>query len=107
MNEMLKVLALGAHKELKSIQKNLHKQDIELTTAQFFSVRIEVNQNQVSVFVTGKDILDYDFVWLKSSWHHKQIASSIAVYLQYMKIPFTQVEAEKVQISRQYSLGLQ
>lgn len=95
VKEMLNVLALGAHPELRSLKKELNELDISLDISYFSSVRIEIINNQTQIYVADRDICEYDFVWIKSPWNNRPFANAITVHLDARKIPHTEVEVER------------
>lgn len=93
---MIKILALGAHSGLRALEPQLKKQGIELFTSPDFSrVRIEIIKNQVEIYVENKNIREFDFVWINSTWKNRQFANAITVNLRHNKIAHTKVEGEK------------
>ena len=92
---MIKILALGAHPELRAIKPQLKKEGIKLTTCPFSKVRIEIIENVISIYVENKKIERFDFVWISSSWTNRQLSNAIAVNLNHNKITHTKVESEK------------
>ena len=102
---MIKILALGAHPELRAIKAQLKKENIELTVSAFSKVRLEIVNNKVDIYVKNSNIKNYDFVWINNNWTNRQLANAIAVSLSRDKIAHTEVESEKSKLVDNVSLA--
>lgn len=93
---MIKILAIGTHIELKTIQRRLAvRHSVELTVARYSDIEIFLEQGSAQIKCKNKDIGEYDFVWLNSSWATRALAYSLAIYFQAKHIAYTRVEMEK------------
>jgi len=102
---MIKILALGAHPELRALKTQLKKQGIDLLTSTFSRVKIEIIKNEVEIYVKNKNIREFDFVWINSGWRNRQLANAITVNLKCNKIAHTKSEEEKSKLVDNVSLA--
>ena len=89
-----KFLALGGHKELRSIKEELNQTNVDFEVAGLNEIEIFISTNQVHILVDGKDILEFDYTWLTSSWSSRSIAYAVSLYLRNNGMQFSSVEEE-------------
>jgi D-alanine-D-alanine ligase-like ATP-grasp enzyme len=65
---------------------------IELTKGRFKNLEFILQNGQAKILHGGVDIREFSFVWLCSSWGHRDLAYAIQLYLKQYKIPYTKVE---------------
>lgn len=92
---MNKVLALGGHKELKTVKKRLYKSNLDVTIAQFADLEIFVASGDVDITLKGQSLRGFDYVWLTSSWRNRSDAYAVFMFLKANGVDCNQVEAEK------------
>jgi predicted ATP-grasp superfamily ATP-dependent carboligase len=106
--EKVKLLVLGGHKGLDLIEEQLENQyNVELSCYNYTEISIFIVNNEVSIFCNDRNIKEFDFVWIKSSWGMREIAQSIGCYLKKNKIPHTELEYDKSKLTDMIQLALE
>lgn len=101
-----RVLILGANKDYKSVSKRIAKETGVLSSgASFLDLQIFVKTGQIQIIWEGKDVKNFDFVWILSSWKYRQIAHIASKYLESNGTAHSKVEREKTKLVDTYNLA--
>lgn len=68
--------------------------DHELTVASFGDLEFFIKNKSTYISLHGKDITDFDFVWIHSSWSPRSVAYAVSLYLKQKNVLHTPVEHE-------------
>jgi glutathione synthase/RimK-type ligase-like ATP-grasp enzyme len=98
-NHMAKVLALGAHKEVKSIKEKLKISQVDMKVAGFQKIEIFLTNSSVDIKVDGISLQEFDYVWITSSWGNRSIAYAVYIFLKYKGIKCNRVEMESSKLT--------
>lgn len=103
---MTKILALGAHKGIKTIKPSSETSDLEIVTASLDEVELFINEDKYEVKINDLDIQRFDYVWLTSSWRTRTIAYAVYLYLIEHGISCNEVEPEKSKLTDMIEFAL-
>jgi len=105
---MRKILALGGHTEMKILDAQLQiDHDYQLTVASFGDIEFFIKKNNPLITLFGKDLTEYDFVWIHSSWAPRSVAYAVSLYLKHKKVAHTPVEHEGSKLVDMLSLSIE
>ncbi|MBN2015226.1 ATP-grasp domain-containing protein [Candidatus Dojkabacteria bacterium] len=85
----MQVLILPAPVKIEEIKKDLGE-NIEIFRGRFSDIEFRFNC-ELRILHNGRDIKEYDFVWLSSLFGARDISRAISVYLDYHDVPHTKV----------------
>ena len=93
----LNILILPAVKNIEEIAKQFSC-PITLTKGSYSNIEFISQDNILSILYKGKDIREFSFVWLSSSWKSRDLAYAVKIYLEKYKIPhsFTEKSTSKI-----------
>lgn len=98
--EKVKLIAIGAHKELREVKSKLKKYyKVDLTTVAYSDIEIFIESGKTKLLCKGEKIENTDFVWIKPNWATRDLVSTVATYLERKKIPHTDVEQQKSKLT--------
>jgi len=102
------VLAVGINipvEEKVAIQKKLKLKDIKLDTASIKDIIFTIIDGKIEVEIQGKDLKQYDYVWIQSGWNTTHMAYLLHLYLKSQKIPHNKTNAHSTKLSDIFSLA--
>ncbi len=102
------VLAVGINtpaEEKVLIQKKLKLKDITLDTASIKDIVFEIVDGVITVNIKGKDLKQYDFVWIQSGWNTTHMAYLLHLYLKSQHIPHNKTNSHNTKLSDIFSLA--
>ncbi|MBU1119664.1 hypothetical protein KKA50_00455, partial [Patescibacteria group bacterium] len=102
------VLAVGINtpaKEKIIIQEKLKLKDITLDTASIKDIIFEIIDGIITVDITGKDLKEYDYVWIQSGWNTTHMAYLLHLYLKSQNIPHNKTNSHNTKLSDIFSLA--
>lgn len=102
------VLAVGINtpaEEKILIQKKLKLKDITLDTASIKDIVFEIIDGVITVNIKGKDLKQYDFVWIQSGWNTTHMAYLLHLYLKSQHIPHNKTNSHNTKLSDIFSLA--
>lgn len=93
---------------VKSLREavNKYSNEYDFTLGTFKHLEININKDGVSVFYKGKDIREFDKVWLTSTWKTRDIAYAVHLYLDAYNVSHTSTEQTSSKITDQMILAL-
>ncbi|MFO7807502.1 MAG: hypothetical protein R6V40_03745 [Candidatus Moraniibacteriota bacterium] len=65
---------------------------VNLTKGSFSRLQFSFQGDRFSITHKGKDLKNFSFVWLSSSWANRDLAYAVGLYLKNFGVPFTYVE---------------
>ncbi|HAM96456.1 MAG: hypothetical protein UR96_C0010G0025 [candidate division WS6 bacterium GW2011_GWC1_36_11] len=102
------VLAVGINtpaEEKIIIQEKLKLKDITLDTASIKDIIFEIIDGIITVDITGKDLKQYDYVWIQSGWNTTHMAYLLHLYLKSQNIPHNKTNSHNTKLSDIFSLA--
>jgi len=87
----LDILILPAVSNMEEITKKFPFK-ITLTKGYYRHIEFIFQGEDFSILYKGKNLRNFSFVWLSSSWHSRDLAYAIKLYLEKYEIPHTFVE---------------
>jgi glutathione synthase/RimK-type ligase-like ATP-grasp enzyme len=102
------VLAIGINTPIEEkilIQKKLELKDITLDTASIKDIVFEIVNGIITVDIKGKDLKQYDFVWIQSGWNTTHMAYLLHLYLKSQHIPHNKTNSHNTKLSDIFSLA--
>lgn len=102
------VLAIGINTPIEEkilIQKKLKLKDITLDTASIKDIVFEIVNGIITVDIKGKDLKQYDFVWIQSGWNTTHMAYLLHLYLKSQHIPHNKTNSHNTKLSDIFSLA--
>jgi glutathione synthase/RimK-type ligase-like ATP-grasp enzyme len=86
----MKILVLNSPSNIQEILAYLPA-STEIVAGTYAQIEIVILQNVLTVMFDGKDIAEFDYVWVTGSWSKRDIAKVISLYLHEKKRKFTVV----------------
>jgi len=102
------VLAIGINTPVEEkviIQKKLKLKDITLDTASIKDIVFEIVDGVITVNIKGKDLKQYDYVWIQSGWNTTHMAYLLHLYLKSQKIPHNKTNSHNTKLSDIFTLA--
>ncbi len=102
------VLAVGINTPVEEkivIQKKLKLKDITLDTASIKDIVFEIVDGVITVNIKGKDLKQYDYVWIQSGWNTTHMAYLLHLYLKSQKIPHNKTNSHNTKLSDIFTLA--
>lgn len=102
------VLAVGMNTPVEEkivIQKELKLKDITLDTASIKDIVFKIVDGVITVDIKGKDLKQYDYVWIQSGWNTTHMAYLLHLYLKSQKIPHNKTNSHNTKLSDIFSLA--
>lgn len=102
------VLAVGINtpaEEKIIIQDKLKLKDITLDTASIKDIVFEIIDGVITVNIKGKDLKQYDYVWIQSGWNTTHMAYLLHLYLKSQKIPHNRTNSHNTKLSDIFTLA--
>lgn len=96
------VLAIGINTPLEEktiIQKKLKKDHIDLDTASIKDIIFEIIDGEIKVDIKGKDLKQYDYVWIQSGWNTTHMAYLLHLYLKSQNIKHNKTNVHSTKLS--------
>jgi hypothetical protein len=88
-NKKKQVLILPAPQKVEVLKKRF-KEDVDIIRGYFKDIEFRFNCN-LRILHKGKDIREYDFVWLASHFNSRDISRAISIYLDHHNISHTKI----------------
>lgn len=104
---MIKFLALGGNSKLATLKRKLKTEEVIFSISKITDVEFKISQNNIQIFANGLDVLDFDYVWLTSSWFSRSILYAVSLFLEKNKIGFSQIEQENSKLVDTIMLGME
>ncbi len=92
----MEILVLPPTENIQAIIKNL---PVKLTTAYYYSLQFQLKNNNTQILLNGRDIKEFSFVWLSSSWNTRDLATAVKIYLEESSTPHSFVEQNTSKIT--------
>ncbi|MFX1537553.1 MAG: hypothetical protein ACFFDI_25405, partial [Promethearchaeota archaeon] len=89
MSKKKQVLILPAPHKVEVIKRHF-EEDAEIVRGEFQHIEFRFNSD-LRILHNGKDLREYDFVWLASKFSSRDISRSISIYLDYHKVSHTKI----------------
>jgi hypothetical protein len=106
-NLSYRILVITSPKAIHDIQKKVKREEnISLTLARLSDITALLTRTGTKLLYKGKSIGGYDFVWIQTASHTKDIAYILSLYLDQLKIPHTSPEIEITKIVDLFCLSL-
>lgn len=86
-----RVLVLNPPTKFREIRKVLGK-SISLVRGFYRDIEMVFTSTDMRVVIKGKDLRNFDFVWVTGSWSKRDLAKVISLYLTHYNRPHTVVE---------------
>jgi len=102
------VLAVGINTPVEEkiiIQEKLKLKDITLDTASIKDIVFEIVEGVITVNIKGKDLKQYDYVWIQSGWNTTHMAYLLHLYLKSQKIPHNKTNSHNTKLSDIFTLA--
>jgi len=102
------VLAVGINTPVEEkviIQEKLKLKDITLDTASIKDIVFEIIDGVITVNIRGKDLKQYDYVWIQSGWNTTHMAYLLHLYLKSQKIPHNKTNSHNTKLSDIFTLA--
>jgi glutathione synthase/RimK-type ligase-like ATP-grasp enzyme len=102
------VLAVGINTPVEEkiiIQKKLKLKDITLDTASIKDIVFEIVDGVITVNIKGKDLKQYDYVWIQSGWNTTHMAYLLHLYLKSQHIPHNKTNSHNTKLSDIFTLA--
>lgn len=102
------VLAVGINTPVEEkiiIQEKLKLKDITLDTASIKDIVFEIIDGVVTVNIKGKDLKQYDYVWIQSGWNTTHMAYLLHLYLKSQQIPHNKTNSHNTKLSDIFTLA--
>lgn len=102
------VLAVGINTPVEEkilIQQKLKLKDITLDTASIKDITFEIVDSVITVDIKGKDLKQYDYVWIQSGWNTTHMAYLLHLYLKSQHIPHNRTNSHNTKLSDIFSLA--
>jgi len=102
------VLAVGINtpaEEKIIIQEKLRLKDITLDTASIKDIIFEIINGKITVDIKGKDLKQYNYVWIQSGWNTTHMAYLLHLYLKSQHIPHNKTNSHNTKLSDIFSLA--
>ena len=98
MRKKINVLVLPTVSNIDHILKNI-KTPINVTSGTYADLEFHISDNNLSIIFRGKDIKEFDSVWLSSYWGSRDLAYAVKQYLKHHNVHHTFVEKAGSKIS--------
>jgi len=102
------VLAVGINTPVEEkivIQEKLKLKDITLDTASIKDIVFEIIDGVITVNIKGKDLKQYDYVWIQSGWNTTHMAYLLHLYLKSQHIPHNRTNSHNTKLSDIFTLA--
>jgi len=102
------VLAVGINTPVEEkiiIQEKLKLKDIILDTASIKDIVFEIIDGVITVNIKGKDLKQYDYVWIQSGWNTTHMAYLLHLYLKSQHIPHNKTNSHNTKLSDIFTLA--
>lgn len=102
------VLAVGINTPVEEkviIQEKLKLKDITLDTASIKDIVFEIIDGVITVDIKGKDLKQYDYVWIQSGWNTTHMAYLLHLYLKSQGIPHNKTNSHNTKLSDIFTLA--
>ena len=100
MKNISNVLILTSPKAISTVESSFGKSlKINIDCARIADLLFEMTDSSIRISCKGKDLREYDFVWLQSPWAMIDVIYSISIYLDYNNIPHTHVNVAESKLS--------
>jgi D-alanine-D-alanine ligase-like ATP-grasp enzyme len=102
------VLAVGINiskKEKDLIKEKLDLKNIRLDFASIKDVVFTIVDGITDVEISGKDLKQYDYVWIQSGWKTNQLAYLLHLSLKSKKIPHNRTSTQITKLTDNFSLA--
>jgi glutathione synthase/RimK-type ligase-like ATP-grasp enzyme len=102
------VLAVGINTPVEEkiiIQEKLKLKDITLDTASIKDIVFEIVNGVITVNIKGKDLTQYDYVWIQSGWNTTHMAYLLHLYLKSQHIPHNKTNSHNTKLSDIFTLA--
>lgn len=102
-----KILVITSPKAFHDIQKKVRREEnIALTLARLNDITALLSKKTTKILSKGKSLEKYDFVWIQSAAHTKDVAYIVSLFLDRLKIPHSNPEIEITKIVDLFCLSL-
>ena len=103
-----KILILNPPLKLREVSHLLRKK-AKLIRGYYREIEILFSTTDMQIFINGKDLRTFDYVWVTGSWSKRDLAHVISLYLTEHKVPHTLVKegsgSSKLVDMAHYALG--
>lgn len=105
MKKKEKILILPVTASLKHVMYK-YKDQYEFDYGTYDQIELLFLKNNTKILFKGKDIREYDKIWLTSTWNTRDIAYAVNLYLEKEKIVHTITEVSSSKITDQMKFAL-
>lgn len=79
---------------------------VALSRGEYKDLEFIFKSKKITILHKGRDLKDFSFVWLSSSWNSRDLAYTIRLYLEESGIPYTHVEKGTSKVTDQMVFAL-